>query len=165
MSRPFSSVPKGWARVGGCSRSLNTIALGSRLVKTCGASVMPTATTRTAAAPRPEGPPRRSRGRRTVGPGSALPVHVVVAEGHPIAEVHEALHVLARHELVHDAPVDDEGGVAPHELRGLARELDLAVTIRRDHRLVDELVVLWICVVGEVAPALHGVRIRVVHVE
>src|SRR5688572_636590 len=163
MSRPFSSVPKGWARVGGCSRSLNTIALGSRLVKTCGASVMPMAMNRTAAAPKTEGPPRNNRGRRTRG--SALPVHVVVAEGHAIAEVHEALHVLACHELVHDAPVDDEGGVAPHELRGLARELDLAVTIRRDHRLVDELVVLWICVVGEVAPALHGVRIRVVHVE
>src|SRR5688572_13974947 len=120
-SRPFSSVPNGWARLGALRRSVNTMALGSRPVKSCGASVMPAASARVAAAPSTEGPPRRIRGRRIArATGSALPVHVVVAEGDAVAEVDEALDVLARDELVDDAAVDDEGRVAPHDLGGLA---------------------------------------------
>src|SRR5688572_27270750 len=140
---------------------MNTIALGSRPVKSCGASVMPTASARTAAAPRTEGPPRRIRGRRIARrTRSALAIHVVVAEGDAVAEVDEALHVLARDELVDDAAIHDEGRVTPHELRGLARELELTLAIGRRHRLVHELVVLRVRVIGEVAPALHRVAVR-----
>src|SRR5205823_1980178 len=117
---------------------MNTIALGSRPVKSCGASVMPTATTRMAAAPRTEGPPRRSLGRRIARRG-ALSAPGTCRSSGTRPEVDEALDVLTRDELVDDAAVHDEGRVAPHELRGLARELEVTVAIGGRHRLVDEL--------------------------
>src|SRR5262245_66163918 len=100
------------------------MALGSRAVKSDGAVVIAAATRTTALAPITDSPPRKNRGRRiggnrgagarSAGPpsrASALAVHVVVAERDAVAEVHEALDVLAGDELVDDAPV--------HHLRGV----------------------------------------------
>src|SRR3984893_1007657 len=173
-SRPFSSVPKGWARLGGCSRARKSMALGSRRVNALGTAIMAARTSRTAPEPTAKWPPRRTRGRRMGAGGaprrggaarrrSALSGHVPVAVGDAVALVDEALDVLPGDDLVDDAPVDHHRGVLPEELRGLAQLTLLAGRVEGHHRVVDEPVVVGVRVVGEVAAALRGIRVGVVH--
>src|SRR6202022_1855696 len=157
-ARPFSSVPKGWARLGGLSRARKSMALGSRRVDALGTALLGARTSGTATEPTAKRPPRRTRGRLMEAGGaprrggaarrcSALSGHVPVAIGDAVALVDEAHHVL------------------PGELRGVAQRALLGGRVEGHHRLVDEPVVLGVRVVGEVAAALRGVRVGVVHGE